>query len=161
MSRFRTSLLAVAAVVAVVVTVVAGQDQQQAGPLPAAEAARLVTVVVPLLEGGLPDARLGGRLACAAKVLGTTPADAVTASAVTTAYVWTACASLGTPVRSELSMPAVVHLGATATVEAPDDAGYTANVRRLFPQRLQDAAFNGYRDADLNTAKEQRVRELS
>jgi hypothetical protein len=95
------------------------QDQDPGIELPAGEQVRLAAMVVPLMEAGVTEAKDGAREACAVKILGTEPADAVTAQAVTTAYVWSLCQSLGTPVLNESQHAAVVHLGTPTGVEVP------------------------------------------
>jgi hypothetical protein len=134
---------------------------EPATTLPAGEQARLATTVVPILEAGLPFAQYD-RLACAVKILGTEPTGAATTQAVTTVYVWTLCRNLGQPVITESGLPTVVHLGATARVEAPDLPTLSSDIGRLFPKRLQDAAGDDGSYADeLNAAMDERARQLS
>ncbi|MEV4643203.1 hypothetical protein AB0J80_38295 [Actinoplanes sp. NPDC049548] len=128
--------------------------------LPATEQAKLTATVLPIVESKLADTDSGERLACAIKILGTEPADARTADTVTTAYVQTLCATLDTAVRTESQQPAVVRLGTPAQVEVPGAAFYKERVQKLFPKRMQDAAFDAHninQDAEL----EMRVKELA
>ena len=127
--------------------------------LPATEEAQLAATVLPLVESNLADAGSGERLACAVKVFGAEPADARTAETVTTAYVQTLCATLGTPVRTESKQPAVVRLGSPVQVEVPGTVAYADRVRSLFPERLQDSVSQAG-DLDLDADLEKRVEEL-
>ena len=129
--------------------------------LSAADQAQLTSKIVPILEAGLPDAKDGGRLACAAKILGTEPTDAGSPQTVTTAYVWSLCRRLNQPVLSESQEAAVVHLGTPTAVEVPDSTHLSSDIRRLFPKRLQDVANKGAYSDDLEAAAEQRAKELS
>ncbi len=80
----------------------------------------------------------GGALACAVHVLGTDPENLAEVADARTVYVWAHCATVGTQVRTEMSLPAAVHLTTPPTAEVPRDGSlYAPDVRRIFPERLR------------------------
>lgn len=140
----------------------------QRGPddVPGPIRVELSAKVVPILETH-PDAdallgHTGGGRACAVRPFGTEPPAVSRAEHVTTVYAWASCATLNTDVRSEASGPVVIRLTPAISIEvAGDGTEYGKAVRRMFPKRLQDLAFEHSDNQQLEQALEERIRELN
>jgi hypothetical protein len=103
---------------------------------------RLAERVRDALEGDASGALRSGStsLACAVRVLGTDPENISEVGDARTVYVWARCATVGTQVRTERSLPAAVRLTTPPTAEVPrDGALHRPDVRRIFPERLWKA----------------------
>ncbi|MEV6302442.1 hypothetical protein AB0M02_23715 [Actinoplanes sp. NPDC051861] len=146
-------------VVAVVAGVVWFVLRPGAEPIPAGQARDLAARVTPMIEQKLTAEWLGGaagqRVACAVRPFGVEPRE----GEAETAYVWTLCATLGTEVRSESSVPMAVHLD-TGSIEAPSEGGYGEQIERIFPERLHDEATGTELVAGLDAVLEQRILSL-
>jgi hypothetical protein len=102
-----------------------------------------------------------GGLACAVHVLGTEPADVTAVAQARTVYVWARCATVGTEVATESSLPVAVHLTEPPTAEVPRDGALNApDVDRIFPGRLGDVVSGG-QYPELESQLRQRVLEKS
>lgn len=126
--------------------------------------ADLTTTARGALESGAssylaPD---DGMLACAVRVLGTDPPAVVEASRARSIFVWAQCATVGTAVRTESSLPVAVHLTDPPSAEVPGDGSLNAPDRqRIFPERLWDATAGDGSGYGLETRLHQRIDERS
>jgi hypothetical protein len=101
--------------------------------------ATLTTKARDALEGGASSYLTpeSGRLACAAHVLGTNPPGVTEPARARIVYVWAMCATVGTAVSTESSLPAAVHLDDPPTAEVPGDGSLNEpDLQRIFPRRL-------------------------
>jgi len=117
------------------------------------------------LEGDASRALTSGgtSLACAVRVLGTHPENISEVADARTVYVSAHCATVGTQVRTEMTLPAAVHLTTPPTAEVPRDGTfYQPDVRRIFPERLWKALEDGQEYGDeLESQMQQRIRDKS
>jgi hypothetical protein len=120
--------------------------------------ADLTTKARDVIEDGAPAD--DGRLACAVRVLGTDPPAVAEAALARTVYVWAMCATVGTGVSSESSLPVAVHLTTPPTTEAPGDGSLNwPDKQRIFPKRLWDLLDGGDEGYGLEPEMLQRARE--
>jgi hypothetical protein len=99
---------------------------------------------------------------CAVRPLGADPQGATRVEEVRVAYVWAFCWVVDGGTKSTgASLPVAVHFGPPVDVEQPvDGSGYTASVRRMFPDRLYDVAFDNNRyAAELAPKVDARIKE--
>ena len=135
----------------------------QEDALPAAVRASLTAKVRDAIEGGasahLASGRGGG---LAVRVLGTDPPSVTRVADARTVYAWAMCASVGTAVQTESSLPVAVRLTVPPTAEVPGDGSrYGPDLQRIFPERLWDLLSGGAYVDELEPQLRQRVRERS
>jgi hypothetical protein len=166
--RKKIAALAIAVVVAIAVTIaIVGwrgtRPSEQTIPADLADA--LTVRVTPLVEAKLSTDWSAGtdrqRVACAVRPFGTEPAAADTMTQVQTVYVRALCAAAGNGVRSETSLPMVVHLTPVVRIDAPTEVDAAAQVDRLFPQRLHAQVTSGQQAVGLEPALDARIREIT
>jgi hypothetical protein len=141
-----------------------GTDDDPGPVLPAALRASLAVEARDTIETGVVPtvASDSGRLACAVKLLGTEPAAVTEVAQVRTIYVWASCATLGTEVRTESSLPVALHLTDPPTAEVPGDGEInTSDKKRIFPKRLWDEVIGDGDSQPLEAPMLQRVAEKS
>jgi hypothetical protein len=175
--RWRLVTAAAGAVVAVAGTAVVWHETRSHSPVPEALRAGLTARVVDLLEHD-PGWRTettsdpGWQPVCDDHVFGLDPVGARSISQVHTVYAWVECRWLppageraGVAMRESPAevVPIAVRLGSPDTYEVPRDGEdtYPADMERIFPRDLWDAAFGP--DPALDAARatlEDRVRAL-
>ncbi|MBB2948403.1 hypothetical protein FB565_008186 [Actinoplanes lutulentus] len=154
-----------AAVVVAGVAVVAVALASRGGgvdDLPPAVRAQLAISARDALEGGAdpvqrPDV---GRQACAVRVLGADPEGITSADQARTVYVDAWCAWIDTEVQTESAIPEAVRLTDPPVAESPGDGSlYGPDIERIFPERLQDAVFDGGDPDEMDTRLRERIAE--
>ncbi|GAA4608706.1 hypothetical protein GCM10023107_87970 [Actinoplanes octamycinicus] len=135
-----------------------GEDE-----LPEAVRAELALVARDVIErGSTPGLGQAGEWrACGVRVIGADPPTLTSADQARTVYVWAMCGT-GGAVSSSSLIPVAVHLTDPPTSEGPGDGSrYGPDIRRIFPERLQDAVFDDNHAAELEPAMSARVTERS
>ena len=143
--------------------VMAASQPQEMSPAVRTELAEKVRDA---LEG--PGGLMGNAnpVACGVHILGTDPENVSSAAQVRTVYVQASCEGHFTQeFLSGASGPVAVHLSATPpAVDQPGNGSrYSSDIRRIFPERLWDAAFANAKDVHdkLESQVLQRLREKS